>query len=99
MTSKVKASDKSKARIEQVDDESIIINGIRMTKEQLLYEDNQLSKQVYSKNEKVLHQYRQTEDLGHCYLKIPQKYTPVVDQKIKIEAVGLVNRTYKFDGK
>lgn len=87
-------------RVEQIDDESIVINGVRLSKSQILFEDKQLLKKVTSEKDKILqqHQYRKFGDPGHSYLRIPKHYKPVVDQKIRIETLGIVNRTYKFEG-
>lgn len=79
-------------------EETVMVNGVRLSKKQILYEDGEEVKKRDREAQQRLMQSCKEENVGETYLKVPRNYKPVMDQKIKIEALGIINKAYKFEG-
>jgi hypothetical protein len=79
--------------------DTVFVDGVRMTKDDILREDKELLKASRREKDLYLKQHCGKENPEQYYIKVPKEHKPKIDQNLKIEALGIVNRTYKFSGK
>jgi len=78
--------------------ESVLVNGVRMTREDILREEKNLLKKSGKDMDSYMKRFCGKEVPEQYYIKIPVDYAPKIDKTVKVEALGIVSRTYKFNG-
>lgn len=79
---------------------TVVIDGVSWTKEQMLKEDRRLMKEADEQSQVMMKQwnFRSDRDSDQYYVNIPADHNPEVEPKLHLEALGIVYRSYKFEG-